>query len=98
MLEVGDLKLDTAAREVTRAGRTINLTPREHSLLELLMRNAGRVIGRDVILESIWGYDSDVTANNVEVFVRSLRVKVETCEPRLIHTVRGFGYMMKLTS
>jgi len=97
VLQIADLRLDTACREVMRAGQIINLTPREYMLLELLMRHAGRAVSRDAILESVWGFGSDVTANTVEVFMRLLRLKVDTREPKLIHTVRGFGYLMKAT-
>jgi len=64
-------------------------------LLELLMRNAGRALSRDAIVESVWGFDSDVTGNTVEVFMRQLRLKVDTQRTKLIHTVRGYGYMLK---
>ena len=94
-LEVADLRLDPAAHKVTRGGETINLTPREYRLLELLMRNAGRVVSRDTILESVWGFDTGVTENTVEAFVRLLRIKVDTRLPRLIHTVRGVGYSVR---
>ena len=94
-LEVLDLKLDPASRRVTRAGEVLGLTPREYKLLELLMRNPGRAISRNSILESVWGFDSNVNENTLEVFVRQLRLKVDTREPKLIHTVRGFGYMMR---
>ncbi len=94
-LEISDVKLDPASRRVTRAGEVLGLTPREYKLLELLMRNPGRAISRDSILESVWGFDSDVNENTLEVFVRQLRLKVDTREPKLIHTVRGFGYMMR---
>ena len=94
-LEVGDVKLDPASRRVTRAGEVLGLTPREYKLLELLMRNPGRAISRNRILESVWGFDSDVNENTLEVFMRQLRLKVDTREPKLIHTVRGFGYMMR---
>jgi DNA-binding response OmpR family regulator len=92
---VADLKLDPASREVTRGSESINLTPREFSLLELLMRNHGRVVGRDTILNDVWGYGSDVNENTVEAFVRLLRLKVDTRQPKLIQTVRGIGYMMR---
>ena len=85
-LEVGDLKLNPATREVTRG---------EYGLLELLMRNRGRVVGRDTILDSVWGHGCDVNENTVEAFVRLLRLKVDTREPKLIHTVRGVGYTMR---
>jgi DNA-binding response OmpR family regulator len=94
-LEVADVKLDPASREVLRGGHRINLTPREYSLLELLMRNPGRVIGRETILESVWGYGCDVNENTLEAFVRLLRLKIELRAPKLIHTVRGVGYVMR---
>jgi len=94
-LEVADLRLDPSTRIVTRAGKPVTLTPREFSLLELLMRNHGRVITRDGILESVWGFDSDVGGNTIEAFVRLLRLKVDTASPKLIHTVRGVGYVMR---
>jgi DNA-binding response OmpR family regulator len=94
-LEVADLKLDPSTRRVTRAEQPVSLTPREFSLLELLMRNHGRVITRDSILESVWGFDSDVAGNTIEAFVRLLRLKVDTSEAKLIHTVRGVGYVMR---
>ncbi len=94
-LEVGDLKLDPAKHEVTRDSRPLNLTPREYNLLELLMRNHSRVVSRETILESVWGYDSDVNENTLEAFVRLLRLKVDTKEPKLIHTVRGVGYVVR---
>jgi DNA-binding response OmpR family regulator len=95
VLEVADVRLDPASHGVTRSGKALNLTPREYSLLELLMRNAGRVVSRDTILESVWGYSADVHENTLEVFMRLLRLKVDTSGPKLIHTVRGFGYMMR---
>jgi DNA-binding response OmpR family regulator len=94
-LEVGDVKLDPATREVTRGGRQISLTPREYALLELLMRNPGRVISRDTILESVWGYGCDVNENTLEAFVRLLRLKIDVDPIKLIHTVRGVGYTMR---
>jgi two-component system response regulator MprA len=94
-LEVGDLKLDPATHEVTRDDRLLNLTPREYNLLELLMRNRSRVVSRETILESVWGYDTDVSENTLEAFVRLLRLKVDTREPKLIHTVRGVGYVVR---
>lgn len=95
VLEVADVRLDPATREVTRGTDQINLTPREYGLLELLMRNPGRVIGRETILESVWGYGCDVNENTLEAFVRLLRIKIDVREPKLIHTVRGVGYMMR---
>jgi len=94
-LQIADVRLDPASRQVTRGGEALNLTPREYRLIELLMRNPGRAISRETILESVWGFGSDVTENTLEVFVRLLRMKVDTRGPKLIHTVRGFGYMMR---
>ena len=94
-LEVADLKLDPAARVVTRAGKILNLTPREYRLLELLLRNAGRAVSRGTILESVWGIASDVNENTLEVFMRLLRGKIDSSSPKLIHTVRGFGYILR---
>jgi len=94
-LEIADVKLDPASHCVTRGDEVVNLTPREYRLLELLMRNSGRVISRDSILESVWGFSSEVNENTLEVFMRLLRVKIDHCEPKLIHTVRGAGYMMR---
>jgi DNA-binding response OmpR family regulator len=95
-LELADLRVDTASRFVTRQGRTIHLTPREYSLLELLLRNAGRPVTKDTILESVWGFDGEVGENNVEAFVRLLRNKIDlNFEPKLIHTIRGVGYCLR---
>ena len=94
-LQIADVRLDPASRQVTRGGEALSLTPREYNLIELLMRNPGRAISRESILESVWGFGSDVTENTLEVFVRLLRMKVDTRGPKLIHTVRGFGYMMR---
>ncbi|MFZ0589644.1 MAG: response regulator transcription factor [Bryobacteraceae bacterium] len=95
-LEFGGLTLNTATREVRRAGKTIALTPREYSLLELLMRHRGRVLTRQQIVESVWGFDSDIEENTLDAFIRLLRNKIELPEtPRLIHTVRGIGYILR---
>jgi DNA-binding response OmpR family regulator len=94
-LQVADVKLDPASHRVTRGEEVVSLTPREYRLLELLMRNSGRVISRDSILESVWGFSSEVNENTLEVFMRLLRMKIDLREPKLIHTVRGAGYMMR---
>lgn len=93
--QVADLRLDPATREVTRNGDLINLTPREYALLELLLRNSGRVVSRDTILESVWGFNAEVSENTLEAFVRLLRMKIDAGEPKLIHTVRGVGYCLR---
>ena len=92
-LAIADVRLDPASHQVTRRAEPLSLTPREYKLLELLMRNPGRAISRETILESVWGFESGVNENTLEVFMRLLRGKVG--EPKLIHTVRGFGYMMR---
>jgi DNA-binding response OmpR family regulator len=92
-LEIGGIRLDPAGHRVTRGNEELALTPREYRLLELLMRNPGRAISRDTILESVWGFGSEITENTLEVFMRLLRSKIG--EPKLIHTVRGFGYIMR---
>ncbi len=92
-LEVGDLTLDPATHQVSRAGRPIPLTKKEYLLLELLMRNQGRVVPRETIIESIWGSDDLVESNTLDAFIKKVRQKVDAGNGRrLIHTVRGFGY------
>ena len=94
-LETAGLSLNTATRAVTRAGHAISLTPREYSLLELLMRHKGRVLLRSVIVESIWGFDTEIEENTLDAFIRLLRNKIEVAgAPRLIRTVRGIGYSL----
>lgn len=96
-LQLADLRLDTATRRVTRNNRVINLTPREYGVLELLFRNAGRPMSRDAILESVWGFNAEVEENTVEVFVRLLRNKIDHgFDSKLIHTVRGVGYCLRV--
>src|SRR5438270_328377 len=93
-LEAGDLTLDEASREVRRGKRRLELTKTEHAILELLMRNAGHVVGRERLIETVWGHDSDIESNTLDAFVRLLRAKVEhPGEPKLIHTIRGVGYV-----
>ena len=96
VLRYDDLVLDPAARTVHRGDRPIDLTRTEYALLELLMRNAGRPLTRDVIMERVWGWESEPTSNSLEVFIGYLRRKTESDgEPRLIHTVRGVGYVLR---
>ncbi|MCH1868008.1 response regulator transcription factor [Nocardioides sp. CFH 31398] len=95
-LTFADLTMDVASREVTRAGRSIELTRTEFSLLELFMRRPRRVLERAFILEEVWGYDFPTTANSLEVYVGYLRRKTEAeGESRLLHTVRGVGYVLR---
>jgi two-component system, OmpR family, response regulator MprA len=96
VLDVGDLHLDPATREVRRGDAPIELTKTEFQLLELLMLNAGIVLSRATIYERIWDYDFGPTSNSLEVYVGYLRRKTEVDgAPRLIHTVRGVGYVLR---
>ena len=96
VLRVADLTLDTVTREARRGGTAIELTTREYRLLEFLMRSSGRICGRMAILEKVWDYDFDPGSNLVDVNVMRLREKIDAdFEPKLLHTVRGIGYVMK---
>lgn len=95
-LTSGDLQLSTATREAQRGSRKLQLTKTEYALLELLLRNAGRVVLRELIIDAVWGYGSEVESNTLDAFVHSLRSKVDRPgEARLIHTVRGAGYTLR---
>jgi DNA-binding response OmpR family regulator len=96
LLTVSDLSLDATARLVTRAGRVLDLTNTEFRVLELLMRRAGRACSRASIIDGVWGLEKDVQPNTVDAFIRLLRSKVDTGRRRpLIHSVRGFGYILR---
>ena len=96
VLSFSDLSMDVGTREVRRGGRVIELTRTEFALLEMFLRRPRRVLERSFILEEVWGYDFPTTANSLEVYVGYLRRKTEAeSEPRLIHTVRGVGYVLK---
>jgi len=98
-LTVGDLVLDLRAHEATRAGRTLDLSPKEFALLEYLMRHPGQVMSRTLILERVWDYGFDSFANVVDATIRRLRKEVdEDFAQPLIHTVRGVGYKIKASS
>lgn len=96
-LTVGDLTLDLLTRKATRAGRVLEpLRPREFALLEYLMRNAGRVVSKTMILSHVWDYSFDPRTNVVDVLVFRLREKVDKgFDSKLIHTVRGMGYVLR---
>lgn len=98
-LTVGDLSMDLITREVTREGRKIELQPMEFSLLEYLMRNAGRVVSKTMIMEHVWDYNFDPQTNVVEARICRLRDKIDRdFSKKLIHTIRGVGYVLKETS
>ena len=95
-LSVGDLKLNPDTREVLRGERDIELTNREFELLEYLMRNERLVVSRERLLDEVWGYDPMAATNTIDVFISNLRRKLESGdEPRLLHTKRGAGYVLK---
>jgi DNA-binding response OmpR family regulator len=97
VLRVGDLELNRLERRASRAGRPIELTPKELSLLEYLMQNEGQCISRKVIVENVWRMSSDAVTNVVDVYVNYLRKKIDDgLGPKLIHTVRGLGYQLSV--
>ncbi len=97
VLSLADLSMDTTAHTVTRAGKRITLTSREYALLEYLLRNQGIIQTRSQISDHVWNYDFEYDSNVVDVYVRYLRNKIDRdFDPPLIHTIRGFGYVMRL--
>ena len=96
ILSADDLELDTVSYIVSRAGKTIDLSKKEFSLLEFLLRNKGKVVSKESIIESVWDYESDILPNTVEVFIGYLRKKIDIKgRKKLIYTVRGFGYKIQ---
>ena len=96
VLRVGDLTLDTILHRAQRGGKSFDLTAREFRLLEFLMRSSGRICGRMSIIEKVWDYDFDPGTNLVDVYVKRLREKIDDgFEPKLLHTVRGAGYVLR---
>jgi two-component system response regulator MprA len=99
ILSFVDLRLDTGTHQVFRGERVVELTAKEYELLELFLRNPRQVLTRDLIYDRVWGYDFGGESNIIEVYVRYLRQKTESeGEPRLIHTVRGVGYVLRENS
>ena len=95
-LRVGDLEMDLLSRVVKRAGRVIELQPREFRLLECLMRHSGQVVTRTMLLESVWNYHFDPQTNIIDVHVSRLRGKIDkSFEQPLLHTIRGAGYSLR---
>jgi two-component system, OmpR family, response regulator len=95
-LTFADIELDEESHEVIKAGTLISLSPTEFKLLRYLMANAGRVLSKAQILDHVWNYDFNGEANVVESYISYLRRKVDTTEPRLLHTIRGVGYTLRL--
>lgn len=96
LLSVADLELDDDAHRVTRAGEAVTLSPTEYKLLRYLMSNTGRVLSRAQILDHVWSYDFDGDSSVVETYMSYLRRKVDLTEPKLLHTVRGVGYCLRV--
>jgi two-component system response regulator MprA len=95
-LSYADLALDLAAAQVTRGGREVSLTRTEYLLLELFLRNPGRVLSHSQIFQAVWGYDFGLRSDNLWVYMGYLRTKLEAAgEPRILHTVRGLGYVLR---
>jgi two-component system OmpR family response regulator len=93
---LADLRLDRLTRRVERAGVPIELRPREFALLEFLMRHAGKVVSKTMIVSHVWSYSFDTGTNAVDVLVHRLRDRIDkSFEPKLLHTVRGVGYVLK---
>jgi two-component system OmpR family response regulator len=97
-LRCADLEMDTDLHQVVRGGHAIYLSPTEYALLHLLLVNAGRVLTRRQILDRVWSYDFDGELSVVDTYISYLRRKVDTVEPRLIHTVRGVGFILRVDS
>jgi DNA-binding response OmpR family regulator len=96
VLAIADLRLDPATREVTRGDKRIDLTPKEYALLEFFLRRRDQVLSRAVIAQHVWGVNYDTFTNIIDVYVNYLRKKIDdNFEPKLIHTVRGAGYVLK---
>ena len=96
VLKVADLELDTATREVRRAGEPVELTPKEYAVLEYLMRHSPRVMSRTLITEYAWDYHFDPGTNIVDVVINRIRKKVDSAtRQKLVHTVRGVGYVVR---
>ena len=95
-LSYADIELDEESHEVIKGGEVIGLSPTEFKLLRYLMANAGRVLSKAQILDHVWNYDFNGEANVVESYISYLRRKVDTTEPRLLHTIRGVGYTLRL--
>ena len=95
-LTIDDLSLDLISRTAQRGGRSIELTGKEFHLLEYLLKNAGQVLTRTMIIEKVWGYSFDTSSNIIEVHINRLRAKIDKdFSPKLIHTIKGIGYVLK---
>lgn len=99
VLGIADLRIDPVARQVSRGGTAIHLTATEFRLLEFLVRRSGRVASRAAIAEAVWGFDENIEPNTVEAFISLVRTKIDrNFRPKLLHTVRGFGYSIRIST
>jgi two-component system OmpR family response regulator len=98
VLAVADLEMDLIKRSVHRAGKSLDLLPREFQLLEYMLRNEGRVLTRTMLLEHVWDFHFDPQTKIVETHISRLRAKVDRGRPELIHTLRGVGYSLRVPS
>ena len=95
-MRYGDIELDDTSHEVLKAGQAVELSPTEYKLLRYFLQNPQRVLSKAQILDHVWHYDFDGDANVVESYVSYLRRKVDTTEPRLLHTIRSVGYVLRM--
>ncbi|NMB84123.1 response regulator transcription factor [Candidatus Roizmanbacteria bacterium] len=98
VIAVDNLQMDTKSFQIKRGGVDVQLSSKEFSLLEYLMRNAGQTLSKEQIISHVWNYDADILPNTVEVYIKNLRNKIDNPfkkDPPLIHTVRGFGYKIE---
>lgn len=95
VFQVDDLTLEPASRVVTRGGQKVSLTATEFRLLEYLMRRPGRAASRSTIIEAVWGFEEEVALNTVDVYIKMLRDKIDMGQRKLIHTIRGYGYILR---
>jgi two-component system, OmpR family, response regulator MprA len=96
VLRTGDLVIDPGTHEVRRGGRAVHLTRTEFAILEFLIRRAGRVVPRQLLIDEVWGTDREISSNTLDAFIRLLRSKIDVAaEPKLIHTIRGIGYCVR---
>lgn len=97
IVQIGDLTLDRSAHMVKQSGQEIQLTAREFQLLDLLVQNKGRVLSREILLDRVWGLETEVTPNNLEAYIRLLRKKISASQKVSIYNVRGIGYKLEVS-
>lgn len=95
-LTVGDLILNRSNKMIEKAGVQVQLSPREFQILDLFVQNCGNVVSRDIILDRVWGMESEVSSNNIDAYIKFLRKKIESCDSQIIiQTIRGIGYKLE---